>query len=89
MKICLVLLADDILDDISPSTLTETHGEEAETAALAQQEELKLKSRSEYTDTTSVVEVCSSFIKSSIVELPNETISLEAACGPSVLVESM
>ena len=88
MNVCLVVVANDVLDDCSDSMLTETHGEEAETAVLDQQDELNLKSRSENTDTTSVVEVCSSFVKSSIEEL-RETIFLVAACGPSILAESV
>ena len=89
MKVCWVVVATDVSDDCSASTLTETHGEEPETAALDQQDELNLKSRSEKTDTTSVVELCSSLEKSSIVEL-SETMFLVAGCGPSAsLTESM
>lgn len=61
MKVCLAVVINFELDDCSDSTLTETHGEEPETAALDQQTELNLKSRSEYTDTTSIVDVCNSF----------------------------
>ena len=90
MNVCLVTVVNVVLDDCSASTLTETHGEEPETAALDQQDELNLKSRSEYTDTTSVEEVCNSFVKSSIVDPSrNETIFLVAACGPSIWAESM
>ena len=89
MKICWVVVAADVPDDCSASTPTETHGEEAETAALDQQEELNLKSRSEKTDTTSVVELCSSLAKSSIVDL-SETMFLVAGCGPlASLTETM
>lgn len=86
MKVCLVVVANVVPDDCSASTLTETHGEEPETAALDQQDELNLKSRSENTDTTSVEETCNSFVNSSILDL-SETIFLVAACGASTLAE--
>jgi hypothetical protein len=44
MKTCLEVAVVDVLQDCSPSMLTETHGEETEMAALDQQDELNLKS---------------------------------------------
>ena len=84
MNVCLVTVANVVLDDCSASTLTETHGEEPETVALDQQDELNLKLHSEYTETTSV-EVCNSFVKSSILDPSwNETTFLVAACVGNV-----